>query len=228
MHIISHYAPHGGYDIKTKESHWELLNDVLGRLDKRNPKLIIGDCNARIHGRRDYEGNIIGPVIFGRGVEYLENKVQHKFKENHELLLSFCREHELRVMNTWRDNPPSKLVTYKEMWCPNPLYDPVTPENFAQIDLVLCSAAWSNMVHRVYSSRGADLATSQCLLTCTLQLKLGSKFSKAKCTHQRYDRGALRDLDTAYYFKSTFGSNSRRGTLWGTMLMQVGNIYIGT
>ena len=114
-------------------------------------------------------------------------------------MLSLCREQELKIMNTWRDNPPSRLVTYREMWCPNPLFAPVTYENFAQIDFILCSAAWSNMIHRVYSSRGADLATSHYLLTCTLQLKLGSKFYKGKNTHQVYDRGALKDPDTAYF-----------------------------
>ena len=90
----------------------------------------------------------------------MENMVPTRFKENREFLLSLCREHELKIMNTWRSNPPAKLVTYKEMKCTNHLFAPVTPENFAQIDFVLCSASWSNMIHQVYSSRGTDLASS--------------------------------------------------------------------
>ena len=57
------------------------------------------------------------------------------------------------------------------------------------------------MIHKVYSSRGADLASSHYLLICTLKLKLGSKFHTIKNTHQAYDRGTLNDSDTAYYFK---------------------------
>ena len=65
LHVVCHYAPHGGYDTNAKEAHWELLNHIVEKLDKRNPKIIMGDCNARLHGRRDYEGDVIGPVTFG-------------------------------------------------------------------------------------------------------------------------------------------------------------------
>ena len=99
--MVCHYAPHGEYSTIAKECHWGLLNTIIEELDKRNPKLVIGDCNARLHGRRDYETDVIGPVIFGRGVAYLE-KMRSKYKENKEFLVSFCREHDLKIMNTWR------------------------------------------------------------------------------------------------------------------------------
>ena len=65
LYIICHYAPHSAYSYEEKEQHWELLDKVTIQLDKRNPKLIIGDCNARLHARRQYETDIIGPYILG-------------------------------------------------------------------------------------------------------------------------------------------------------------------
>ena len=65
-----------------KEQHWDRLSEVCESLDQRNPKVVIGDCNARLHGRRDYERVIVAPVLYGRGIEYLESCVPEKFQGN--------------------------------------------------------------------------------------------------------------------------------------------------
>ena len=39
LHVVCHYAPHGGYDTSAKETHWELLNHIIEKFDKKTPKL---------------------------------------------------------------------------------------------------------------------------------------------------------------------------------------------
>ena len=46
--------------------------------------LLIGDFNTRLHARRENENDIYAPFIFGRGIEVLDNQLQHGLTPNRD------------------------------------------------------------------------------------------------------------------------------------------------
>ena len=111
--IINHHAPDEPKDLETKTAHWDLLGKTVSEIQSDAIVLVIGDCNLRWHGRFKEEEDILGPHIFGKGLDYL-NEHQH---ENRDLGVSFLRAHKLYFINSYFKKPPRKTVTYREPFC---------------------------------------------------------------------------------------------------------------
>ena len=52
---------------------------------------ILGDMNARLHGKREDEEGIIGPYTFGKGLKYLEKTQMDRLVLNRDLLSDVAR-----------------------------------------------------------------------------------------------------------------------------------------
>ena len=71
--IIGVYAPHAGRPIEEKESFYTYLNNRLDEIADCKEILAIGDWNVRFQARREREQHVLGPFIFGRGVDFMEH-----------------------------------------------------------------------------------------------------------------------------------------------------------
>ena len=85
--IVNHHAPDETRPLAEKEAHWEILNQVVSAIPSSFIILVVGDSNVRWHGRCCDELDILGPYIFGRGVQYMR---QHGH-ENMDLAADFLR-----------------------------------------------------------------------------------------------------------------------------------------
>ena len=64
------YAPHTGYDVDKKALFYDALQEHASKI--KGMHFLGGDFNARLHYRYQSEEAAMGPYIFGRGCEYLE------------------------------------------------------------------------------------------------------------------------------------------------------------
>ena len=111
--IINHHAPDNTQKLTTKTAHWDLLSNTIRKLPKEAIKIVIGDTNIRWHGRYNGEEDIIGPYIFGKGLDYLE---EHN-TENRDLGSAFLRSHELIYLNSQFCITPRKTATFRDSHC---------------------------------------------------------------------------------------------------------------
>ena len=109
--LICAYAPHSGHSTELKEEFYDQLSMEISQIKGRY--FIGGDFNARLHYVRDYERDVCGSYIIGRGNDYLNN-MSDPVKENRALFLGFCQLHGLNILNSQYSKPPDKLITYKE------------------------------------------------------------------------------------------------------------------
>jgi len=111
--VICCYSPQSARPEEERTAFFESLSEMMGRVERKHAMLLLGDFNARIHGRRSGEEQYIGPPVYGRGVQRpLGPERGHGEKTNRDLLMELCRVHSLCVMNTWFQKGNASKVTY--------------------------------------------------------------------------------------------------------------------
>ena len=75
LSIISAYAPQSNRPEAERVAFYDELNEVMAKCQKKGATLIAGDLNARIHGRRLDESEILGPHLYGYGYERVVSQV---------------------------------------------------------------------------------------------------------------------------------------------------------
>ena len=141
IRIINHYAPHSARPFAEKDHQWNLLHSITDTQTANMPTFVVGDTNARLHGRvSGLEETIVGSHVFGWGnffVDYLSDEQ----RENRQFLIDFCTANEFIVSNTFFIKPDECKCTCKGTRT-NGFVGPWTPDRFAQIDLILASKQW--------------------------------------------------------------------------------------
>jgi hypothetical protein len=84
--MICAYAPHSGHATETKEEFYADLSEEIAGCHGRF--YVGGDFNARIHSVREHDTAVCGPLILGRGMEYL-NTMNEQTKESRALFLGW-------------------------------------------------------------------------------------------------------------------------------------------
>ena len=101
VQIFSIYAPQSGRSVQEKEQFWEKLEDQIGRVPQTEGIIIGGDVNAHVGRERNGFEEIMGRYGFGdRNEEGLR-------------VLEVCKNHELKIFNTFFKKDCQKLITYK-------------------------------------------------------------------------------------------------------------------
>ena len=59
------YAPHGGYDYNTRQEFFTQIGEVFSTTRSYGPRILVGDCNSRIHNNIGGEDDVLGPYCFG-------------------------------------------------------------------------------------------------------------------------------------------------------------------
>ncbi|XP_063389200.1 uncharacterized protein LOC134674985 [Cydia fagiglandana] len=116
--------------------------------------LLLRSVRAKI-GRTDGDNHLRNTVgKFGLGTR----------NERGEMLLDFCAENQLTVMNTWFQQHPRRLYTWTS---PNGLYR-------NQIDFILISQRWRSSICATKTRPGADCGSDHQLLAAKFRVRLKS------------------------------------------------------
>lgn len=199
--FICCYAPHSGHSTDMKEA-----STITCSICWMSSKItfIGGDFSARIQHRYSHEAAIKGSHIFGRGRSYLEG-VASATRESRDLFVDFCAANDLRVLNTYCEEPMSKQVTFREHT--TQIGDPLSPEKFAQLDFWLTKCKHRNHCVGVQSRTDIYLDNDHYTLELRTRTKLaasgpaqGKKTPKyAKPSHsqwQTYNQSVSRIYQT--------------------------------
>ena len=95
--ITNVYAPHSGRPLAERRGFFKGISEKCERNNKGKCHILMGDFNTRFHGRQEGEEDILGPFIFGRGVEYIDQQEQLRpgdFDTNRQLLCEVLRTSE--------------------------------------------------------------------------------------------------------------------------------------
>ena len=180
--VLSGYAPHNQHTEDTKQHFYDELGTLLDGVETRGPLIVLGDFNARIHGRLHDESPIYGLHIFGKGVHFVGGDT-----DNRAFLTHFCQLHHLRMSNTFFEHPPSRQVTYKEVGTTTlpPSNACWSPHKFAQLDLCLTPGRWKNIVQDVVSDPWANVDSDHFPVLTKVKLVLGAR--KLPAPRPRWD-----------------------------------------
>ena len=172
LSLLNSYAPHNLHDPEAKQAHYDELSALVTQVEHKGPYLILGDFNARIHGRLIDEDQVLGPHLYGKGVSSIGGS-----EDNRSLLMKFCHQHQLLVSNTWFQHPSSKQVTYKEVgtsYLP-PAGTDWDPQLYAQLDFCLAPRRWKNVVRDVFSDPWANVDSDHFPLLIRIKPALGAR-----------------------------------------------------
>lgn len=168
--LISHYAPHSGRPVAENEKHWDNLQQILSTKTRQAPVILLGDTNARIHGRvSDIEGSVVGRHVFGHGNHYVQELPEEQ-RENRQMLMDFCISNNLIISNSFFQKADSRKCTYKETRTEG-FTPPWTPDRFAQLDAILVQKEWRNIVIDAESRPDIAFNSDHTFLTASIKGK---------------------------------------------------------
>ena len=107
--VISAYAPQAGRDDEYKDRFYDQLEKTIEEVKKRKVLIIVGDFNARLHGRQEGEERIMGKWIAGRGEAYV-TKMSTKTADNRYRFTSLAKGQNLYICNTKFEKPKKGFI----------------------------------------------------------------------------------------------------------------------
>ena len=182
--IINGYAPHSGRPPEEKDQFWNCVADRCDAHPQSSPTLVVGDLNARIHGRQFPETDIMGPYIFGNGSSFIQELPLDQLN-NRQRLIDFCKYHGYSIASTYFSKAPQKQCTFKFSTTQG-FNSPWTPERFAQLDHILCAKRWRNCIIDVESRPDIAFDSDHAFLTATVRIKLNQQKQRVPNKVDRY------------------------------------------
>ena len=119
------YTPTTDTEDEEREEFYNNPKELIDIMPKKDAVIVLGDFNSKT-------GNIKTPGVtgdFGLGDR----------NEAGDMLVQFCIEHNMTIMNTCFQQPKRHLYTWTS---PNGLYR-------NQIDYILCRRRWKSMIQSV-------------------------------------------------------------------------------
>ena len=167
LSVVQVYAPTNSYDDETVEEFYELIENTLITIPKKDFIIIQGDWNAKVGGD-GYESWSNGTAIYGLG----------KTNERGFRLLEFEQKHKLVLANTLH-------LQQKSM--KNTLYSSDGKTN-NQIDFILTPQRFKSSINKASTKTypGADIYSDHDLVLCNLIIQF-KRSKKGKCYRTRYD-----------------------------------------
>ena len=162
--IMQIYAPTSMAAEEEQEAFYIDLQSTIDKTPKGDILMIMGDFNAKVGEDNKGRNEVLGRYGLG------------KQNEAGERLVEFCASNELRIMNTWFEQPKRRLYTW------------TTPDgkHRNQIDYMLVNKRWKSTIKDVRTRPGADCGTDHELLVATLKLKMkklrkGDRLTRYDC-----------------------------------------------
>ena len=146
--IIQAYAPTSASTEEDIEAFYETLEKAKEQCKSQDIIIMMGDFNARVGKQR--EGHIVGE--HGLGIR----------NERGETFVRWCQANEQVITNTWFEQHPRKLWTWK------------SPDNVTknQIDFITINNRFRNSVQQSKSYPGADCGSDHNPVICKLKVRL--------------------------------------------------------
>lgn len=103
-------------------------------------KILVGDMNARMHGRYAHESNQLGPYVFGLGTNYMDQRRKEGIIFNKDLLLQVATANGMELANTRFQKPDKKLISHRNIGVGH--RPPWTPVRYGTTDHFLINRRW--------------------------------------------------------------------------------------
>ena len=169
------YAPHSGYESDSKSQFYD---DLILHCDRvRGVHFLGGDMNARLHYRFHSEEDVLGPHVFGRGVDYL-GTVADPTLENRLMFISFCKHRGLNVLNTFFRKRPCHQCTFREN---TTVHGPEwTPTRYAQLDFWLADESFMRSCKDVQARTDIYFPSDRYIVEAVFAVKLSASNTHKK------------------------------------------------
>lgn len=160
--LVQVYAPTSEASDQDMEEFYEVVQDVLDNIPKKDVTILLGDWNAKLGKSTTKTANV---GTYGLGIR----------NERGDRLEEFCVTNNLMVGNTFFHHHPRRLWTWK------------SPGDCVrnQIDYIMIGNRWRSSLQNVKTRPGADCGSDHQLLAAKFRLKLKAKRSSAPPS--RYD-----------------------------------------
>ncbi len=135
------YAPHQGpTHVQNRKDFWKKLKHLTLQHPDTTVQIIMGDINTRLQARRLAENDVLGPHIFGKGVNFIKDDPDL----NRSLALDFCRQRDFLFANTFKQPNNAMRPTYRDFH--QQLDDAMPPEGYQTLDHMLIKSKWLPVV----------------------------------------------------------------------------------
>ena len=145
--ILSVYAPQTGRPDAEKEDFREKLEDILANMSDVESVIVGGDLNCHIGSSNSGYEDVMG--MYGYGIQNADGVA----------ILDICKNHCLKVANTYFRKDPEKLITYK------------SGNAATQIDLILWKAKLNINLLNCKAIPGEECLTQHRLVRADFKLK---------------------------------------------------------
>ena len=71
LSIVNVHAPHNARPEGERHDFFEELQHLVDKVQAKGPFAIVGDFNARLHGRLMGEEDVIGSCVYGKGWRFI-------------------------------------------------------------------------------------------------------------------------------------------------------------
>ncbi|XP_072046974.1 craniofacial development protein 2-like [Amphiura filiformis] len=153
--VIQAYAPTSASNEEEIKTFYDDLQMAIDSINKRDIMIITGDFNAKVGGQSTNK-NVMGNCGLGEQ------------NERGEMLIDFCQENHLIILNTFFMQHPRRLYTW------------TSPDHSTrnQIDYILVQKRWRSSFMSAKTYPGADCGSDHQLLMSTMKFKLRRKNNK--------------------------------------------------
>ncbi|GFR66118.1 endonuclease-reverse transcriptase [Elysia marginata] len=169
MNIVQIYAPTNEAQDEEKDAFYDLLQEVMDKLPKKDINILMGDANAKIGRENTGYDRVIGSHGLG------------EMNDNGERFANFCLFNKMVIGGSIF---PHKRV-HKATW--------VSPDNVTenQIDHFCVSQRFRRSLNDVIVQRGADIGSDHHMLLGKLKLRLKKQGNRKEVPRKRYQVNRL-------------------------------------
>ena len=175
--IINTYCPHADFTREEKEKHYESLTDILTEAQHNSIPIIGGDFNARLYSQQGLAREVFGKWILPHPTE--SSPVNLSTIESRDIFTTFCTMKDLWAANTHFEKPPWKLVTAK-ITGTNRLEPPFNATCYGQIDYILTTNRWKNVIHDVEIDTKPSVVSDHFPLVAKIRCRLTRHLKKPR------------------------------------------------
>ncbi|GFR61508.1 endonuclease-reverse transcriptase [Elysia marginata] len=169
MNIVQIYAPTNEAQDKEKDAFYDLLQEVMDKLPKKDINILMGDANAKIGRENTGYDRIMGSHGLG------------EMNDNGKRFANFCLFNKMVIEGSIF---PHKRV-HKATW--------VSPDNVTenQIDHFCVSQRVRRSLNDVIAQRGADVGSDHHMLLGKLKLRLKKQGNRKEVPMKQYQVNRL-------------------------------------
>ena len=154
--VLHAYAPTSACSDEDIEAFYNILEDTLDKIHKKDVLIITGDWNAKVGSENTDWKRVMGRYGYGDR------------NERGERVLEFVTTHSLYICNTKFEQKPQRKWTW------------ASPDGVHKnmIDLILIQQRWKSSIINCRTFQSADICSDHSLVLCNIRLRLKKMYNK--------------------------------------------------